>query len=582
MLIFRLFRALAAGALVSLAAAVCAAQDVPPAAPDVQIDHSVRIATRDGIRLGGVTYRPAATKSRLPTILAMTPYMVDSWHERAMYFARHGYNVVVVDQRGRGNSEGSFVPWEDDGRDGYDTVEWIARQPWSDGQVGMIGGSYSGANQWATLREGPPALKTIVPTASPFFGYDFPAHKGIFDVWLLNWYQGTYARVMDTNFRDDYSYFTPVVREHYLAGRAYAGIDDALGMPMPLLDRWLAHPSVDGYWRSLVPDAKRFASIDVPILTITGQFDGVQLGSLEYYNRQLAAGGLGAERHYLLIGPWNHSGTRKPKSSFGGLDVGQAAVIDIDALHVEWFDWTMKKGPRPAFLADKVTYYVTGAGAWRHAPTLAAIPTIAQRLYLTGPGGASIATPARLTPTPSTTPLRYVYDPRNMQFGRNEPSYSDNVLLDTYLPDHLLGGALLYQSAPLAAARVITGRPKLQLRVMADVPDSDIEATLYEIERGGRSIKLGSDRMRLRYRDSLERPVPMPKGKWVTVTLGDFPFVSRRLAAGSTLRLVVGAPRSIFTQKNWNGGGDVGRETIADARTAHIALDGFIDLPMEK
>lgn len=574
-----MFRALFAAILLFLPLTPVVASE-SDLAPDVRIDRSVRIAMRDGVRLGGVLFRPARATGPLPTILAMTPYMADSWHARAMYFARHGYNFLVVDHRGRGNSDGAFVPWEDDGRDGYDTVDWIARQTWSDGQAAMIGGSYSGANQWATLREGPKALKTIVPTASPFFGYDFPAHKGILDAWFLNWYEGTYGRVQDTSYRDDYSYFTPVVREHYLAGRAYAGLADALGIPTPLLRRWLDHPSLDAYWLALVPSAARFAAINVPVLTITGQFDGVQRGSLEYYRRHVAAGGPGVANHYVVIGPWNHGGTRKPVAKTGGLNVGAAAVIDIDQLHLAWFDWTLKHGTRPAFLADRVSYYVTGENAWRHAPSLAAIRARDWRLYLDGPGGASVAQPAALSPKPARGTLSYTYDPAARRIGRTEPSYPDEVLLDSWTADHLDGAGLVYQSAALDRPRTITGRPRLVLDVTADVPDTDIEATLYEIESGGRSVRLSYDRLRLRYRNSLAMPEPMPVGRPARVVLPDFAFVARRLSTGSRLRLVVRAIDSIYTEKNYNVGGDVGRETVADARVAHVAIRGSIDLPM--
>src|SRR6185295_5443832 len=107
----------------------------------------------------------------LPVIFTLTPYIADSYHDRAMFFARNGYVFALVDVRGRGSSEGTFDPFAQEARDGYDVVEWLARQPFGNGKVAMWGGSYAGYDQWATAKELPPHLATIVPAAS--------AHPGV-------------------------------------------------------------------------------------------------------------------------------------------------------------------------------------------------------------------------------------------------------------------------------------------------------------------------------------------------------------------------------------------------------------------
>src|SRR5262245_851867 len=140
----------------------------------------VKIPARDGIKLNATVFKPKDQTEPLPVIFTFTPYISDTYEDRAVYFARNGYVYALVDVRGRGNSEGRFEPFVNEGRDGYDVVEWLAKQPWSNGKVTMWGGSYAGFDQWTTLKEAPPHLVTIVPAAAAYAGADFPFFKNIF------------------------------------------------------------------------------------------------------------------------------------------------------------------------------------------------------------------------------------------------------------------------------------------------------------------------------------------------------------------------------------------------------------------
>ena len=131
-------------------------------AQDVDMLWGVKIPMRDGVHLNATVFKPKAMPAPLPVVFTLTPYIADSYEDRASYFARHGYVFALVDVRGRGNAEGAFEPFANEARDGYDIVEWLARQPWPNGKVAMWGGSYAGFDQWATLKEHPPHLATIV------------------------------------------------------------------------------------------------------------------------------------------------------------------------------------------------------------------------------------------------------------------------------------------------------------------------------------------------------------------------------------------------------------------------------------
>ncbi len=132
----------------------------------------VKIPMRDGVKLSANVYKPKGMTEPLPVIFALSVYTADPWHEPGVYSAQNGYVLVFVNSRGRGDSEGSFEPYANEGRDGYDVVEWLARQPWSNGKVAMWGASYSGFTQWTTLKEFPPHLATIVPVDR--LSYDGP------------------------------------------------------------------------------------------------------------------------------------------------------------------------------------------------------------------------------------------------------------------------------------------------------------------------------------------------------------------------------------------------------------------------
>ncbi|PYI41146.1 MAG: hypothetical protein DMC57_08655, partial [Verrucomicrobia bacterium] len=147
----------------------------PPA--DYDLRWAVKIPMRDKAELNATLYLPKSgntTPGRTPVIFTLTPYISDSYHARAAYFASHGYAFALVDVRGRGNSTGDFEPFANDARDGHDLVEWFAKQPFCDGKVAMWGGSYAGFDQWATAKELPPHLTTIVPAAAAHPGLDFP------------------------------------------------------------------------------------------------------------------------------------------------------------------------------------------------------------------------------------------------------------------------------------------------------------------------------------------------------------------------------------------------------------------------
>jgi uncharacterized protein len=546
----------------------------PPVDTSVQVTWGVRIPMRDGVTLNATLYGPADNAAALPVVFTLTPYISDTYHNRGMYFARHGYRFAMIDVRGRGNSGGTKHLLSD-AQDGYDIVEWLARQPWCNGKVAMWGGSYAGADQWITIKEHPPHLATIVPAAAAYPGVDFPMYGNIFDSYDTQWLTLVSGVTPQDNLFAESAYWIDRFTALYARHLPFAVLDSVIGNHEPLFHEWLAHPIPDAYWDALTPTPDQYAAIHVPILTITGSYDGDQRGALEYYRRDMQYGAADATaQHYLIIGPWDHAGTRTPRDEVGGLKFGPASLVDLPALHVAWYDWTMKGGPKPDFLKKRVAYYLPGKGAelWKYADSLGGIGAQMETLYL---GGHSIDafSSGTLGPTRGGPPDKWIFDPLDTRPGLAlEQEDIENTTTDQRYALNLYGAGVVYHTAPFPEATEITGWLHLTLWLAMDVPDADVGINVYEIEPDGRSIALTDARLRARYRESMRHATLVSPGVVTKYDFHAFQWFSRLIGKGSRLRLVISSPNSISVEKNYNSGGVVAEESAKDARTAHITL----------
>lgn len=557
----------------------CAAAAEPPNAIDysqVRIDAFVKIPMRDGIRLNADLYLPRSG-SPLACVVTMTPYVAQSYHERGVYFAAHGFAFASVDVRGRGDSEGEFRPFIQEANDGYDTVEWLARQPYCAGKVSMWGGSYAGYVQWVTARERPPHLLTIVPAAAPYAGVDFPMSGNIRPTYLVQWLSFTQGHTSRDQLFGDLDWWLAQDRRWLESGTSFESLGGLLSAPAPSFREWLQHPDMDAYWDSYNPSAKQYAQLNIPILTITGSHDDDQPGALEHYKEHMRnASDEERARHYLVIGPWDHAGTRTPKAEIGGLKFGPASLVDLPKLHVDWYAWTMLGAEKPAFLKNRVAYYVMFADRWRYADSLEAVTAQMQPLLLDSHGGASdLYGSGSLTVALAGSggpPDHYVYDPRDVSIAAVEQQVDPNSYVDQKLLNARNGRQLVYHSEPFPRDTEVSGFFKLSAWISIDRPDTDFVATVYEVQDDGGSILLASQMLRARYRESprMQRPVTTPKP--LRYDFDHFTFVSQQIRRGSRLRLVIAPVNSIYFEKNYNTGGIVARESVRDARSVTVRL----------
>jgi hypothetical protein len=296
------------------------------------------------------------------------------------------------------------------------------------------------------------------------------------------------------------------------------------------------------------------------------------------------------DRHFLVIGPWDHAGTRTPSAEFGGLKLGEASLLDLNELHLAWYDWTLKGGDKPEFLKKRVAYYVAGAEEWKYADSLDSISDTTKRLYLNSAGGRAndVFHSGMLQEEPPgpSQPDHYIYDPLDVRPGELETEEIGDYLTDQRYALNLFGAGLVYHSDAFAEETEISGTVRLVAWIAVDAPDTDFWVTLYEIQADGRSIQLAEDILRARYRNSLSQEELLTPGEINRYEFDGFTFFSRRIAKHSRLRLVIKAPNSIYIQKNYNSGGVVAEESAADARTAQVTLyhDGdhpsYLELPI--
>jgi putative CocE/NonD family hydrolase len=550
---------------------------MPVQTKPVDIQWGVQIPLRDGISLNATLYSPGDSTEPLPVIVTLTPYISQTYHHEAMYFASQRFRFVIVDVRGRGNSSGRFRPFIGERKDGYDVVECLARQAYCNGQVAMWGGSYAGYVQWVTAAERPPHLVSIVPVASPCFGVDFPGRNNQRIPYLMQWLILVWGRTSQERlFWNNESFWGQRFASWFTSGSPLAALDAQFGCPSDVFQEWLDHPRVDEYWDGYNPSPEEYAAVSQPVLTITGVYDDDQPGALAHYRAHLKlASEHTRDNHFLIIGPWDHAGTRDPQRRFAGLEVGDASLIDLRKLHSDWYNWTMGRGARPAFLTSNVLYYVLGRDMWRAAASLEAVTHGFAKLYLssdanpTDPlhsGYLGWEEPA------DSGPDEYVHDPRDTSLAELEATVNPESVVDSRMQYASIGRQLYYHSAPFEQDLEIGGFFRMVAWISIDQPDADIRVGVYEIDHVGASVLLATDFIRTRYRESLrfERLIDSTEPR--RYEFCNFTFQARFIRRGHRLRLTVGPVHSIYAERNGNTGGVVAREGLASARPVTVRL----------
>lgn len=327
----------------------------------IEVSLQQRIPLSDGVSLNAAIYKPRDIESA-PVLLTFTPYAIDFCHTRAMTFARCGYIAVVVEARGRGDSDGEFALYGD-AADGAASVEWASQQPWCTGKVGLFGGSYSGLIQWAIATLKPQGLAAIAPLCAPMPGFDADGLYPFFPLDNLRWATFIRGRNLQSRLWEDEALWAATIRRNLDEGLSIDDLSSYFGAEDERLAEMVRRFVDRDTWSDAVPSESQMREITVPSLTITGTGDNAQRGAIRYWQRM--RGAKPELRAWLVIGPWTHSGARetecrrKDTSSCANL-----AQVETELL-VDFYAHTLRGSLlRTALQEANNLAYVSGVEEW--------------------------------------------------------------------------------------------------------------------------------------------------------------------------------------------------------------------------
>jgi putative CocE/NonD family hydrolase len=423
----------------------------------------------------------------------------------------------------------------------------------------MHGSSYSGFAQWAAAKSLHPALKTIIPAVASAPGFGLPMQNNVFLYANYAWpFYVMNNRGVDQETYDDSERWGSLPGRWFASGRPWREIDDVDGTPNALLQKQMRHPSYDAYWQAMQPYREDYARINIPVLTLTGYFDDASASAVNYvvdhyrYNPRA--------EHYLVLGPYDHFGTKqavKPAVA-KGYAIDPVAQIDSVALMFQWFDHVLRGSPMPQLLKDRINYQVMGANVWRHAPSIEAMSDGALKLYLDGTPSDSYR---RLT---ATKPAKSGGVEQTVDFRdrtTQDSLYPTAAIVDGPIKTH----GFVFATDPFDAPVSVNGMLRGRLRATINKRDFDFTLAAYELMPDGRLFNLSYYLGRASYAEDMSVRRLLTPGRMADIPFERTPPISRQLSKGSRILLALTVNKSAWAQLNHGTGKDVSDESIADA-----------------
>jgi hypothetical protein len=561
------------------------AQGAPlSASVEIVIQHDVAMKTRDGVTLYADIYRPKAP-GKFPVILMRTPYDKSvSWAVSPVFkMVPRGYVVVIQDVRGRYTSEGEWYPFRHEQADGFDTVEWVAALPYSDGKVGMIGASYVGATQMLAAIARPPHLTAIAPNMTASNYHDGWTYQGgAFEQWFnQNWTsqlaQNTLQRVIDANTNALVGAPTLPLANYPVFNFGQLAADAQLTAAIaPYYLDWLAHPDYDEYWKQWSIE-EHFSDIGVPMLQVGGWYDIFNGGTLRDYMGAKAHGSTDAARtqQHLLIEIGGHAGFGR---RIGDVDFGPHAIENVytDVI-LDWYDFELKN-IRNEFATDKpVKLFVMGANEYHQEddwPPPQAQPT-KYFLHSAGKANSLRGDGSLSTLAPKSEPVdSYDYDPANPTPTMGGPLCCDEHHMEPGPRDQRSvenrDDVLVFSTGPLARDLEATGPVTADLFVKSSAVDTDFTAKLVDVGPDGFAQDLTEGILRMRYRNSPEHAALMNPGQVYEISI-DLWGTSNVFLRGHSIRLEISSSNFPRFDHNLNTG-----EEIKFARNSVVAKNAIL------
>jgi putative CocE/NonD family hydrolase len=517
----------------------------------VEID--VEVAMRDGVMLRADIYRPPGD-GPFPVLLYRTPYgkqFAVEYYQTHLNAVERGYVVVLQDVRGRYASDGIFEPYRNEGKDGFDTIEWAARQPWSNGDVGTFGLSYPGAVQWLAAIESPPSLKAMAPAMTFSSPRNFFYMNGVFD---LSWLPWTYFNIApDARVRQN----LPGIRSYEDAAEAWDSVADDYLLHLPLAElpflqdeapyyfEWLTHPPEDPWW-DWAEIRGRYSDVDAAVLNMSGWYDEAYGPEGAITNHTgLVESRSGPARSHLILGPWKHGVIETGERIVGDIDFGPDAGIDYDEVLLRFFDENLRGQDTGLAAEPAVRYFVMGANKWQEAnawpPEYAAAEPWCLATGSLAPCAESETAEPSLFRADPNDPVTDPYD----TFGPHD-----------YRSLEKRADVLTFDSDVLAEDLTVAGNAIASVFISCECRDMDLWFRLQDVYPDGRVINLrspGAEVLRASYRDVDKGRQLLEPGEVYELRL-DYLMLANTFKAGHRIRAQVSASFAPHLSRNLQTG----------------------------
>ena len=525
----------------------------------------VKVPMRDGVNLSADIYLPKA-QGPFPTVLMRTPYSnnMPQAIERGHTLANSGYACVIQDVRGRWDSDGDFYAFYNEGPDGYDTQEWIGRQEWSTGKVGMAGGSYLGLVQWTSAPYGSEFLKAMAPRV---IFWDF--HEGLLHPGGALQLNVAITRGMRSNARTaqsiDYHNWTEVFNSLPLSQ-----MDEAAGRNVNFWKDWIEHWTYDDYWDKVNVEKKR-DDIAAPALNMGGWYDVFAQHSFRLFNGLRLHGKTPESRQSrLIVGPWVHGLSISQRT--GDIDFGADSMVDLDSLETRWFDYWLKGIDNGIVDEPPLRLFIMGINEWRDENEWPLARTDWQKWYLHSDNGAnSVLGDGGLSPEApgDESPDKFVYDPRfPVQTLGGNTCCSPHIVPwgpQDQRPAEARQDVLCYTTPPMEADMEVTGPIKVVLYAATDGLDTDWTAKLVDVSPTGYAKNLCDGIIRARYREGLSVPKLLEANRVYEYEI-DVAVTGNVFLKGHSIRLDISSSNFPRFDRNPNTGNTLVMDT--EMRTA--------------
>jgi putative CocE/NonD family hydrolase len=563
------------GTLLLLSCAVAHAFAAPA---NYILQKDVAVPMRDGVVLRADILLPSRT-GRFPTLVYRTPYNKEEALKGYLTFQHavdRGYAVVVQDVRGRYASSGDFAAYQNEARDGYDTIEWAARQPWSNGNIGTFGLSYPGAVQWLTAVENPPHLKAMVPAMTFSTPRNFFYSSGAFDMSWIAWIWDDIAP--DLRVKKN----LPGPRTYQEAEVAWPKTKNKMLWTVPLNSlaelrgvapfyyEWLRHPPDDPWW-NWAELRDKYARVHAAVLNLSGWYDedyGPEGATTNYLGLLVSRKAQRDPRTHLLIGPWIHGVQETAKTKSGEREFGPAAAINYDQVVLDWMDHYLRGINNGVERENPVRLFLMGENRWRNEPTWPPADAKLTSFYLAGGGpGKKGGTLAQAAPSEeefsvfASDPAHPVIDPYAGRLG----AHDFRELAKR--PD-----VLIFDSEPLTKNIVVLGPITAEIYVSCDCLDFDLWVRLLDVAPDGTAFNLmspGNDVLRASYREPQARRQLLTPGQTYKLTLPHM-RTGNVFAAGHRIRVQISS--SFFPDFSRNLQSGELETTSATLRKAEIRV----------